>query len=412
MKYDAITIRRLPSGNYQYRLRDPDAGKYQSMTFARVLITEDGKPGPDAKRDKPGTAAGDAWAKKQLARFRLGQATAEAAEMSAVVDSYLVDLRGRTRRGKSLNETHVRDVERTLMSLALSCHGVDLNRPHEAATSIKTWFRGLKATSTTTTGKVLRKKLDLAPRTKARYWVHVRSLMRWAVDEGLILRNPVARVKVDADGDTEPETFGIHEVRAIMSLDDRDSPAWLWVALMLWAGLRSAEAKAIRWQDVNWEERTLTVIRGKGGRSRLVEMQPGLFDLLADLGGPTAPMTRVGPIVGLFVGDNRKGEWNAFRAVLKRAEVASDRGTGEASGRPRRLHPHSCRHTHAALSLAAGADSLRLQHNLGHLSEDMTKHYSRMMPMYSAKIVAEGWERGRLYLDGPRSSTRSQEGLP
>ena len=47
MKNDSITIRRLPSGNYQYRVWDQEAGGYQSLTFARVMTTDDGKAGID-----------------------------------------------------------------------------------------------------------------------------------------------------------------------------------------------------------------------------------------------------------------------------------------------------------------------------------------------------------------------------
>ncbi len=403
-RYDGISVRRLPSGRYQYRVRDPDVARYEAKTFERTK--------EDAKRENAGTAAGDRWAENQLARFQLGQATAEPADLGAVVAAYLADLRGRKRKGKPLNPTHVRDVERTLANLAAACPGVDLNRPMPAARAIKAWWTALEATPTNEKGKVLRRNLTLAPRTRQRYWIHATSLMAWAVGEGVILRNPLARVKIDTEHDSEPVVFTLTQARAIVAHGAVDDPAWRWVVLMLLGGLRRAEALALKWEDVLWPQHLLRVVKGKGGAGRLVGLQPDLRDILAEIGGgPDAKVRRIGSIVGDLAKGNRKLEWVAFRRLLVAAGVEPDQGKGELSGRPVRLHPHSCRHTFAALMLASGFDSMLLRQYLGHCSDAMTTHFTKLAAMFTAEINAEHWNAGELRLLPPTVTLASDTTL-
>jgi integrase len=393
LRYDNISIRRLPSGRYQYRIRDSEAKRYESATFER---------GPaDEGRDRPGTAAGDAWAKSQLARYRLGLATAEPALIGTVVDAYLADLATRKRRGKPLNPVHIRDVERTLLNLAAAHRDCDLNKPQAAARAIKAWWDGLTATAKRKDGTTLRKNLKLAPRTKARYWIHVRSMMAWAVAEGMVLRDPVAKVRTDMEGDSEPIVFTLSEARAVMSIRSPEDPAWLWLVIMLGAGLRRSEALELAWEDVLWSQRLMRVRKGKRGSGRFVPLITDVAAILAPLGGPDATTPRIGPIVGAVANGNRKLEWIVFRKILRAAGVEPDRGKGADSGRPERLHAHSCRHTFAAMMLASGVDAMLLQQYLGHRDGETTNHYSRLAALFTAEARREGWTAGEPRLVPP-----------
>ena len=401
--YDGVSIERLPSGAYRYRVRDPRAARYLNATFRRT-------PADDG-RDTPGTAGGDAWAATMRASFTLGLATATPATVEAVAAAYLAEVRTRTgRRGKRLNPTHVRDVQRTIEGLAATCGGVDLNRPDDARRAILAWFADLTATPTRANGKVLRHNLELAPRTRRRYLTHVATMCRWAADEDIIHKNPLAaasiRKRLDVEGDSDPTLFTIPQVRAILDHGQDDDGAWRWVVIMLFSGMRRAEALRLRWDDINWTQATLTVRVGKGGGGRMVGLQPRLSAILSRIGGPEAGKARMGPIVGTIGGGHRKNEWTAFRRVLTAAGVDPEMGTGEESGRPERLHAHSCRHTYGALMLASGMDSLRLQQYLGHRDRAMTDHYARQAVRYEAEIRAEGWAPGVLFMPGQTNAAK------
>ncbi len=156
--YDGITIDRLPSGAYRYRARDPAAGRYESATFRRL--------DEDKERDTPGTGAGDRWAKSQLARYRLGLATAEPAMLGTLVDAYLRQLGSDRPHNRPMNAVHIQDVGRTLTSLATQHPGLDLNKPHAARSAIRDWLKDLKAVHATAKGRVIRRKLTLAASTR------------------------------------------------------------------------------------------------------------------------------------------------------------------------------------------------------------------------------------------------------
>jgi len=91
--------------------------------------------------------------------------------------------------------------------------------------------------------------------------------------------------------------------------------------------------------------------------------------------------------------------------VLVAAGVEPDLGKGELSGRMSRLHPHTCRHTYAAMMLASGVDSLFLRQYLGHRDEAMTDHYSQLKTMFTAEVKAEKWEPGVLRLLSGKAKT-------
>ncbi len=81
----------------------------------------------------------------------------------------------------------------------------------------------------------------------------------------------------------------------------------------------------------------------------------------------------------------------------------------EITGLPRRLSPHSARHSHAALMLASGADGMDLQMQLGHSDQDMTKHYSSQRDTYRRQVEQEGWKRGQFRLMPSASVVESSD---
>jgi len=397
LRYDRISIRRLPSGRFQYRVRDPNAARYEASTFERLP--------EDVKRDKPGTSAGDRWATAQLARFRLGLATAEPAAIGAVVGAYLQQLGSSRPKARPLSQVYIAEVRRTLEGLAITCPALDLNRPAEAKRLIRAWIFDLKAVGVTKSGQVLRRNLELGPVTRARYLIHAKAMIGWAVAEGVIGRNPIGNLSVPQnDRDLEP-VFTLMQVRAVFALHRTDDPVWLWATLMLAAGLRRSEAIGLTWPDVLWPQGLLRVQKGKGSAARLVPLQMDLRFILGPIGGPDAKRPRVGAIVaGDDFSGNRKHEWTAFRRLLRMADIDPDLGINKITGRMDRLHPHSCRHTYGGLMLASGYDSMLLRHAMGHRQADTTGDYSESATMFRAEISDEGWEPGELLLCPDRDS--------
>lgn len=165
------------------------------------------------------------------------------------------------------------------------------------------------------------------------------------------LSAPDARGVVDAIGDTA----------AGPAIAARDSAL---MALLYGAGLRINEALSLAIADIPPETAPL-IVRGKGGRQRVVPLLPVVRTALADWlrHHPAAPDSP------LFVGA-RGARLNAG-VVQKRL-----RDFRRAHGLPEHATPHALRHSFATHLLAGGADLRSIQDLLGHASLSTTQRYT------------------------------------
>lgn len=139
------------------------------------------------------------------------------------------------------------------------------------------------------------------------------------------------------------------------------------IVVMYRAGLRVAEALALRPCDLDQERGAIRVLRGKGGRARTVGIDRwGLEEL------------------GRWMDEHRERGWTAgdplfcsssgkpvTQAYVRRRlpELA------RAAGIHKRVHAHGLRHTHAAELRAEGVDLAVIRRQLGHSSLLTTVRY-------------------------------------
>ncbi len=186
----------------------------------------------------------------------------------------------------------------------------------------------------------------LAVSSAARAASAVRGLHRFALREG------------DAAGDTAP-----------LALRDRALLEFLYGT-----GARISEAVGAAVDDVDLDD-GVTVLRGKGGRTRLVPIggyalralgaylvraRPGLA--AAGRGTPAIFLNaRGGPLT-------RQDAWGILRRAAQRAGLTVDG--------PRAVSPHTLRHSYATHLLDGGADVRVVQELLGHASVTTTQVYT------------------------------------
>jgi site-specific recombinase XerD len=141
------------------------------------------------------------------------------------------------------------------------------------------------------------------------------------------------------------------------------------LVVVLWrAGLRIAEALALREPDLDRRRGSLLVRRGKGGRRREVgtdgwgwqELEPWLIARVA---------LPVGPLFCVIKGRTRGRPWTASgaRAELRRAATRA--------GVRRRFAPHQLRHAHAVEMAREGVPLVVIQRQLGHSNLGITSVY-------------------------------------
>ncbi len=140
----------------------------------------------------------------------------------------------------------------------------------------------------------------------------------------------------------------------------------------LYAGLRFSEVAALRWQDVDQQQKRL-IVHGKGERTRVVPLNKTLVNLLsrrkAEMGGKDADL----------VFPDRKGKQqtkvsNSFPRAVKEL--------GLNEGRDARYHVnfHSLRHTFATRLASQGTPITVLRDLLGHADLQMVSRYSHLAP--------------------------------
>ena len=155
------------------------------------------------------------------------------------------------------------------------------------------------------------------------------------------------------------------------------------VAVLYRAGLRIAEALALKPADVDLAVGTVRVLRGKGRKARTVGIDDGALRHIerwlarrASLG-----VSARGPLFSKLDGS----PWSA-QAVREALSYAAAK-----AGITKRVHAHGLRHSHAAGLVAEGVPVNVIQKQLGHASLAVTSVY--LDHIAPADVIAMGRAR-------------------
>lgn len=200
----------------------------------------------------------------------------------------------------------------------------------------------------------------LAPASQARDLAALRSLYRFAVDLGAIAVSPFAVVRsprVAPEG--APRMLSREELRSMLAAAPPKGRALL--LLLATTGMRISEAMDATWEHVYFDPHGNTGLRvvGKGGKAREVKLLPMVVAALEAWRSPSGPLW-----------PNRAGG----RCSPQSAGAMIGR-VAEAAGVSKAVSAHWLRHYAATQALAAGADLLQIQQDLGHSSIRTTQRY-------------------------------------
>lgn len=187
----------------------------------------------------------------------------------------------------------------------------------------------------------------------------LRHILYWAFDEGLLLANPLSRMRLERERKRK---------RPVMSLDEEDSllrsaephlrPI---IVAALDSGLRRGELLTERWEDIDFARRLLFVSRSKTpeGESREVPLTTRLFDLLWDFRENEG-------LIFTFKGKAIHSVKTAWKTALTRAGI-----------RPYRFH--DLRHTFNSRLMDAGVIREVRMSLMGHsLGDDPQATYTHV----------------------------------
>ena len=205
------------------------------------------------------------------------------------------------------------------------------------------------------------------------------AVFNYAIDNRIIDYNPVLSIKLPQNApENKRRALTQEEQRRIREFDHRCKPA---VMLMMYSGLRRGEAAALRWSDIDFKNKTISVTKSydyktesfkspKNGKPRLVSIPDILVDFLKTL-----------PQSSEYVLTTKQGKRmteSAWKRMLESYLYDMNMKYGDVKPNFKKYSPekiplsiepftwHCLRHTFCTLMYSAGVDVLTAKEQMGH----------------------------------------------
>jgi integrase/recombinase XerD len=235
----------------------------------------------------------------------------------------------------------------------------------------------------------------LSKPTRARRLSAIRQMFRFAHEEGWRGDDPAIRLAGPGRDRKLPQTLSLPQVEALIAAgrahgraaQDRARNACL-IELLYATGMRVTELVSLPVAAARGDPRMI-LVRGKGGRERMVPLSPSARDALSGwlvLRDAAEDADRIAqhkpPSKFLFPAASESGHVTrqAFHGLLKDFALA-------ARVSPALVTPHRLRHAFATHLLAGGADLRVIQTLLGHADVATTEIYTHVLDEHLRDLV-------------------------
>jgi integrase/recombinase XerD len=233
---------------------------------------------------------------------------------------------------------------------------------------------------------------DLSARSQARRLSALRQLFRFMVAEQMREDDPTLSVDSPRLPKSLPKMMGEDAVTRLIAAAQQDGTPegirlWVMVECIYAAGLRVSELVglplATAQQAVRNPQLPMMLIRGKGGKERLVPLHAGALDALrAYMAVRPAFLAPNEKSAFLFPSTAAEGHITRQRLGQLMKELAAKAGVD-----PTKLSPHVLRHSFASHLLEGGADLRVIQELLGHADIATTQIYTHVQRKKLKQLV-------------------------
>ncbi|EPX78357.1 site-specific tyrosine recombinase XerD [Salipiger mucosus] len=236
----------------------------------------------------------------------------------------------------------------------------------------------------------------LAVSTRARRLSSIKQLYRFTFEEGLRGDNPAVQIAGPGRPKRLPKTLSIEEVDRLLEAagahgrteSDRLRNACL-MQLLYATGMRVSELVTLPLSAARGDPRML-LIRGKGGKERMVPLSPPARAALGTWLARREAMEEAARIEGkpasrhLFASRGKAGHLTRHAFYLLIKDIAVRAGVS-----PARVTPHTLRHAFATHLLQNGADLRAIQTFLGHADVSTTEIYTHVLEERLKELVLD-----------------------
>lgn len=221
-------------------------------------------------------------------------------------------------------------------------------------------------------------------KTVHHHYVTLNQIFKYAEDMELIVKNPMNRVKGPKRVKKPVDAMNIEEAKLFLSLLEGTEPEFhCMILVLLTTGVRRGELAGLKWSDVDFHEKTITIRRNitytvKSGiiertpktenGYRTIPLMNGVFDRLKKLYDACCEENPREKTMNAYIFPGKEGIFSAripdsitrtLNRFMKRNNFHN-------------YSPHDLRHSCATLLLANGADIKSVQHILGHADASTT----------------------------------------
>jgi len=209
---------------------------------------------------------------------------------------------------------------------------------------------------------------EVSPATVNRELSGLRNMYNRAIEWEMALKNPVKGVKFFREDEGRLRFLEKEEIKRLYdACPDYLKPI---VALAISTGMRKGEILGLKWLDVDFRRKIITILKTKGQRKREIPIGLGISRLLLrQRKYPDSPYVFCRED-GRPIGSFRK----AFDRALKNAEIED-------------FTFHDLRHTFASHLVMRGVDLKTVQEIMGHSSFLTTLRYAHLAQSHKRKAM-------------------------
>jgi len=216
----------------------------------------------------------------------------------------------------------------------------------------------------------INRSAKVSPATVNRDMETLKHMLKKAMDWGYLKMNPAQRVKPLKTPPSRIRFLSLEERELLLAECSKNPMLWAIVFTALETGMRKGELADLTWKDINFERRSIRLMRTKNNESRTVPISDRLLPVLERL-----YVERSGGYVFSKPDGSPYGNWRkAFENACKRAGIEDFRF-------------HDLRHTFASYLVMAGVDIRTVQELMGHKDIKMTMRYSHLSQSHLLEAV-------------------------
>lgn len=201
----------------------------------------------------------------------------------------------------------------------------------------------------------------------------IKSFLNWCVKYEYLKENPITKVEKPKIRKKLPKRITKQEALLVLEYAFNVNRHYRFerfrnravFAVMLYAGLRSKETLCLKVSHVDFENRLISVVNGKGGKDRVVPICGALLEILEGYWKDRARLNKDSIYFFTTLRGNGPFTYSGLKKVYEAVRCKSGIN----------FSPHKLRHTFATLMLEGGCDIFTLSKMLGHSDIKTTTIY-------------------------------------